>query len=221
MALSPILAFHVAAGGIALASGYAALFVRKGSRLHRGSGTVFFLAMIAMATAALAIALGRGVAPAINVPAALLVIYLVLTARDAARTPPAGRRHAALVTAFLGAGTAVIVLAFGIAAQTAGQLAVPQFLFAAVAAAGAAGDIRILRQGIRSPAHRIVRHLWRMCAALLVAALSFFIGQADVLPESLRIYPLLAVPLLVIPGVMTYWLRKVRSKGIPTRPAAT
>lgn len=40
--------------------------------------------------------------------------------------------------------------------------------------------------------------------------MSFFLGQADELPEALRIPALLAIPIVVPPLVMLYWLWRVR-----------
>jgi hypothetical protein len=51
-----------------------------------------------------------------------------------------------------------------------------------------------------------------MCFALFIAALSFFIGQADEFPEALRIPLLLAVPVLAPVVSMGYWLWRVRSR---------
>jgi hypothetical protein len=39
---------------------------------------------------------------------------------------------------------------------------------------------------------------------------SFFLGQADELPEPLRVFPLLAVPAFLPLLVMLYWLWRVR-----------
>jgi uncharacterized membrane protein len=47
--MSALLIAHVVMGGLGLISGAAALSVRKGERLHRAFGTVFFLAMLVMA----------------------------------------------------------------------------------------------------------------------------------------------------------------------------
>jgi hypothetical protein len=57
---------------------------------------------------------------------------------------------------------------------------------------------------------RLARHLWRMCFALAIAALSFFIGQSKVFPKPIRIIPLLALPLLAVLVTMLYWLWRVR-----------
>ncbi|MDP9179520.1 MAG: hypothetical protein M3O61_17745, partial [Gemmatimonadota bacterium] len=89
---------------------------------------------------------------------------------------------------------------------------------------GGAGDLRMLRSGPLRGARRIARHLWRMCFALFIAALSFFIGQSKVIPEPIRILPLLALPVLAVLVTMFYWLWRVRirrnlrgiiRKGVP------
>lgn len=42
--------------------------------------------------------------------------------------------------------------------------------------------------------------------------MSFFIGQAQVFPEPIRIRPLLALPVLAVLVTMFYWLWRVRIK---------
>ena len=49
-----------------------------------------------------------------------------------------------------------------------------------------------------------------MSFALFIAALSFFIGQAQVFPKPVRIMPLLALPVLAVLVTMVYWLWRVR-----------
>jgi hypothetical protein len=83
-----------------------------------------------------------------------------------------------------------------------------------VAALAAAGDLRlILRRGILG-AQRITRHLWRMCFALFIAAGSFFLGQQQVFPASVRGSPFLFVPVLAILALMIFWLCRVRFTSI-------
>jgi hypothetical protein len=48
-----------------------------------------------------------------------------------------------------------------------------------------------------------------MCFALFLAAISLFIGQAQVFLESLRIMPLLYTPVLLVLLLMVYWLARV------------
>lgn len=61
---------------------------------------------------------------------------------------------------------------------------------------------------ILAPA-RLARHLWRMCLALFIAAGSFFVGQADEIPQALR-GPHLMVPPLAALALMAFWLVRVR-----------
>jgi hypothetical protein len=71
-------------------------------------------------------------------------------------------------------------------------------------------DLRVRRAGGVRGVPRLRRHLWRMCVALFIAAASFFLGQADEIPERLRVFPVLFVlgfaPLLA----MAYWLWRIR-----------
>jgi hypothetical protein len=84
------------------------------------------------------------------------------------------------------------------------------FVFGSIAALAAALDLRlILRPGVRG-AERITRHVWRICVALLIVAFSFFLGQQQVFPASVRGSPLLIAPEIAILGVMIFWLVRVR-----------
>ena len=86
------------------------------------------------------------------------------------------------------------------------------FIFALIALLATVGDIRMLRSGPLQGTFRLARHLWRMSTALLIAAFSFFIGQAKVIPKPIRITPLLLIPPLVVLVTMLYWLWRVRFK---------
>jgi hypothetical protein len=49
-----------------------------------------------------------------------------------------------------------------------------------------------------------------MSFALLIAAMSFFFGQSQVIPEALRSPGLLALPVLAVLVTMLYWLWQIR-----------
>jgi len=209
------LAIHILAGALALLFGYVALFATKGSRLHRKSGRLFVYAMLTVALGGFVIAAGGNVAPAINVPAALLTAYLVVTSLTTIRPPRPGSRALQVWALLVALGVGFSSLAFGFEAvanggSRYGMPAFPFFLFGIIALLASAGDLRVLRSGSPQGATRIARHLWRMCFALLIAALSFVIGQADEFPPALRIMPLLALPMLVVLGALFYWLWRVR-----------
>lgn len=208
---------HILAGTVALVSGYAALYSVKGATLHRRSGSIFVYAMLAMTVFGATIALVAGAAPALNVPVAALTFYLVVTGLTTLRAPSRGSHALDLAMLFLVLGVAVADIAFGLTAirrgGTLNGIGSPIFfVFGGVALVAGAGDVRMLRGRILKGARRLARHLWRMSFALLVAAMSFFIGQAKVIPEPIRIRPLLAAPVFAVLVTMLYWLWRVRFK---------
>jgi len=209
------LALHILAGGLALTFGYVALYAAKGGTLHRKSGMLFVYAILTMCVLGLVMAVGRNVAPAVNVPAALLTSYLVITALTTVRPPAAGSRWlhpGAMLVAF---AVGLTDLAFGFQAVANGGRrngipAYPFFMFGVVGLLASAGDLRVMRSGALQGTSRIARHLWRMSFALFIAALSFFLGQAKVIPKPIRIPALLALPVLAVLVTMLYWLWRVR-----------
>lgn len=206
---------HIMAGSLGLLAGYVALYAAKGATLHRKSGTLFVYAMLTMSLGGLTIATVRGVAPAINVPVGLLTAYLVITSLTTIRPLPAGSRWLAIGGMLVAFGVFLTDLTFGIqglanGGKRDGIPTFPFFIFAVVGLLGGVGDVRMMRSGPLRGAPRIARHLWRMCFALFIAALSFFIGQSKVIPEPIRILPLLALPVLAVLVTMFYWLWHVR-----------
>lgn len=209
-----MLPIHVLAGGLSLVVGYIALYSVKGGQLHRRAGRVFVYAMLTMCIAGATIAATRSVAPALNIPVALLTAYLVITALATVRPAPTSRwPH--LVGMLVAMALGLTFLTFGLEAIASGGTrkgmpAFPFVMFAVVGILASAGDLRMIRWGPPRGAARIARHLWRMSFALFIAALSFFIGQAKVFPEPIRIRPLLALPVLAVLITMLYWLWRVR-----------
>ncbi len=205
---------HVVAGAIAVASGATALFAKKGSRLHRASGALFFVFMLITA--------GAGAFRAIQKPemitflAGVFTCYLAGTSwvtimrRDGSRDPFVGfALPAALAIAAAGAY-------FGIEAQNSasgvkdGYSAEPYFIFGALALFSALADISVMaRRGVVG-AHRIARHLWRMCLALYIAVGSLFTGPGSAaLPDELRGSPWLSAPEMIVIAAMLFWLIRV------------
>lgn len=209
------LVLHIIAGGLGILSGFLALYVAKGATLHRRSGTVFVYAMLTTGVAGITIAVVRDVAPAINVPAGLLTGYLVVTALMTVRPPTVASRRLHPVLMLLALAVGVTSLWFGFEAVANGGMrngmpAFPFFMFGVVGMLGSIGDVRVMRSGPLQGVRRLARHLWRMSFALFIAALSFFIGQAQVFPEPVRIRPVLALPVLAVLVTMFYWLWRVR-----------
>jgi hypothetical protein len=206
---------HVLAGSLGIVSGFVALYASKGAPLHRKAGMVFFCVMLTMTFSGTVLAIVRNAAPAMNIPAALFTAYLVVTGFATVRPPTRGERWlnpAALIVAL---GVALFCLTYGIqiAAGVRKGIAFPFFLFGIVGLMAVAGDVSLIRKGgLRSlrGAPRLGRHLWRMCFALFIATMSFFIGQQRRIPEPLRIQPLLMLPVLAVLVTMLYWVWRVR-----------
>jgi hypothetical protein len=209
-------AVHVLAGALGLLSGYVALYAAKGGTTHRRSGVLFVRAMLLMALlgGVLAVALDR--APKTNVPAALLTAYLVITSLTTVRPARAGARWLLLGAMLVALTTGTIMLALGVQAVAGGGrngvLAFPSFMFGAICVLGTVGDLRVMRDGPRTGAARLARHLWRMCTALFIAALSAAVQVVRRLPASLRSPWWIALPTLVVLATMLYWLWRVRGR---------
>lgn len=213
--MRPLYVIHILAGSLGLIFGYVALFSAKGNAVHRKSGMFYVYAMLTMCAFGGLMAALTGVWAVINIPAAWSSAYLVMTGMTTVRRPAGWTRR-------LDAGLMVVALAVGLAMLTFGLQAAanggerngipafPFFLFGMVGLVGGLGDVRMMRSAPLTGAPRLARHLWRMSFALFIAAMSFFFGQAKVFPEPIRIYPLLAVPVLAVLVTMLYWLWRVR-----------
>jgi hypothetical protein len=212
-----VLALHVTAGCVGVFSGAAALLSRKGSPLHRRAGNWFFVAMLTMS------AIGACLAPflphRISAVAGALTFYLVATSWVTIRRKE-GSAGSFETGAFLFAlGIAATGVTLGLmGASTASGLLDGEpyqgaFVFAGAAALAAGGDLAVMvRRGI-SGARRLTRHLWRMCVALLIGATSFFLGQPQFFPASLRGSFILYVPEIAILVLLLFWLVRLRFAG--------
>lgn len=208
---------HILAGTLGLLSGYVALYAAKGDSVHRRSGMIFVYVMLVMSVAGTMLSLVLAKAVAINVPAALLTSYLVITSlvtvRPVAAVNPTVRAALSVIALSVG----ITMLVFGVQAvanggKRDGMPAFPFFMFAGVGILGAMGDFRIARNGAAKGVVRLSRHLWRMSFALFIAALSFFLGQAKVIPKPIRIPGLLALPVLAVLVTMLYWLWRMQKR---------
>lgn len=183
MSFSPLLPVHISAGILGILSGATALSFRKGSRRHAQAGKVFVIAMLTLAASAVYLALMKHQLG--NVLGGTFTFYLVTTAWATAR-----RRDgetgifdwAAMLVPLL-VGSALVILGLGVvyghAKSPNGVPVGMYFVMGSVMLLAAAGDIRMLVRGGVFGAKRIVRHLWRMCFGLFIAAGSFFLGPSN------------------------------------------
>jgi uncharacterized membrane protein len=225
MTYSPILIVHICGGIIGVLSGSTALVVRKGSRLHRRSGDVFVISMLTMAAAGAYVAFTKS--QLTNVIAGAFTFYLVATAwlTVTHKEKETGRIELGLLLVGLAAGISSLIFAWQAAHSAtglkAGDSAVLYTVFGAAALLSVAGDIRMLIRGGVSGAKRLVRHLWRMCLALFIAAGSFFLGtasdpvlrrsglRATLFTAAIRKTHLPELPVLIIVTLTIFWLCRV------------
>jgi len=219
-----LLPIHVAAGGLAIVLGAAALSVKKGGALHRRSGLLFVDAMLVMAGSASIMGLRNGITDG-NVMAGFMTVYFVGTAWTTVRpaSPSTRRINAAALTFAL--VLALVAIVGGVRAVNSPRLSpggvpfrtigVMSFVLATVLLLAAIGDVRVMRVGMLRGGPRLARHLWRMCFALFIAAGSFFSIRARVarvLPEPFTTGRMRALPILLLFAAMFYWLCRVRGQ---------
>lgn len=208
---------HIIAGLIAIAAGAMAMLARKGSPLHRQSGNLFTVAMLLMTGSAAIVSLFLRI-DHITAVVALATAYLVLTGWLAVKRPVAQCRPllGALAVAAALLGGYALHRWFEFVADPSSLItknSPPQTLlvFAILCLWCALWDARLIYKGQLVGASRQLRHLWRMCVAMLIATGSLFAGQMQVFPALLRKASVVGVPLLLIPVLLVllatlYWL---------------
>jgi uncharacterized membrane protein len=206
-----MIAIHIIAGLLALASGAFALYAAKGSGLHRNSGMIFVVAMLVMTSTAVVMA-AFFVPNRTNMVAGVLTFYLVSSALLTVRRTVEQARGlvTSLMLIALAGSTYAFALAFEAMHSASGRIdqipAPPLFVFGMVGLLAALLDARMLFAGSIHGAHRIARHLWRMSFAMWIATSSFFLGQAKFFPAPIRKSGVLAIPVVVVLVLMLYWL---------------
>jgi hypothetical protein len=230
-----LLAFvvHIGAGVVALVSGLVAICVRKGGRLHRAAGNVFFGAMLVMATFAIYLAVVRP-DQLVNVFIGVLTLYLVSTAWMTVRRGAEGaglfEKLALAVAVVLCAPFAILSfqLATGLptlfksAVGFGGPITIAIYGFTTVLAIAVVADARLVLTGGIAGAPRIARHLWRMCLGLTLAAGSAFTnGFARFLPGPYHVPRIFFMPQLLVLGVLIVWMVRVRLMGWYKRHAVS
>lgn len=216
-----LLYLHIGGGAIGLLMGALAIASRKGATVHRTVGSIFFAAMF------VTYVIGAGVAPFLeegqrpNFVAGILALYLLITARHAARRTDrqaGGVEIVGLAIALAITGIAFLFMVMG-ANSPSGTVdgSPPQafFIFAIGGSTAAAGELNMLVRRHIDDGARIARHLWRMCFSWFIASGSFFLGQPQVFPNWFNATPLPALLAFAPLVAMIAWLIIVRRQ----RPA--
>jgi uncharacterized membrane protein len=217
LAADALLYAHITGGCIGLISGATALLARKGSRLHRLAGNVFFASM--GVAAAIGLAVGPFLPRMDNVVAAALTLYLIATGWMTVKRNPSSFGAFEIIAPFMALAAAGGCIMLGVHAATfpdgkfQGESARGAYILAGVFTIIATLDFSvILRHGI-SGAHRIARHLWRFCVPLLLGAASLFLGQPQFFSKAVHESRVLLAPELAVVGAMLFWLVWVYASG--------
>jgi hypothetical protein len=162
-----------------------------------------------------------------NVMAGIFTFYLVATAwlTVSRKDNETGRLEFGLLLLGLAAGIFSLTLGWQAAHSATpskpGDPTALYVVFGSVALLSVAGDIRMLMRGGVAGAQRLVRHLWRMCVALFVAAGSFFLGtasdpvlrrtglRATLFTPEIRKTHLPELPVLIIVILTIFWVCRV------------
>lgn len=213
---SLLLPLHIAGGAGGLLAGGAAMALPKGSRGHALAGSIFAASMALMGLSGAWIA--AWTPDRVTATTGLFVFYLVVTSWATARGGLKVGRSMWLACAG-GSAISFAYLAWGLIAAASSDGRIDRlpgtiaFVFAALAGMAAVFDVKVALVGKLSPRQRIGRHLWRMSLALLIAAMSFFVGQQKVMPEAWRGSPLLFAPEIAILLAMLGYGLRVRFAG--------
>jgi uncharacterized membrane protein len=183
MSMSPLLPVHVAGGIVGMLSGTAALIFRKGGRRHVLAGKIFVASMLVMAAFAVYLAILKH-QPG-NIGGGILTFYLVLTAWLTARRGDGQTSAYDWALVLIPVALGILTWLSGLqkmhspAPPEDGVPAGMNFFMGTVMLLAGAGDLRMLLGGGVAGAKRVVRHLWRMCFGLFIAAGSFFLGPSN------------------------------------------
>jgi len=216
--MSTLLSLHIVAAAIALVAGACALTFKKGRPNHRLSGKIFVVSMLIMGISAAPLAY---VASNGDMLSGALVCYLVLTSWMTFN--PVSRK---VDLAMMGAAIALVVSYFYLEwyLATIGDRRpdIPVgigYVFGTIVGLALVGDIRLFVTKDVSRASKIVRHLWRMCFALFMASVSFFLARAHLFTELIRdsgvLYLIAVAPLLLMFFWWGYTLLSARSRAQP------
>jgi uncharacterized membrane protein len=203
---------HLGTGLIALVAGAVALSVAKGGRLHKQSGIVFAVTMIATGILAAVISAYVGK----SVFGGLFVVYLVYTATTTVKPLRwSGRRLDIVLMVFaLVFATLSLIDGFNtwqLPGHARNGVPAPMILFlGTVSLLAGIGDFRMIRAGALRGTRRIARHLWRMCFGLFIATGSFFFGQMKFIPDPIRIVPVISALGVAPLVILLYWMWRVR-----------
>ncbi|KGJ94168.1 DUF2306 domain-containing protein [Colwellia psychrerythraea] len=201
-----MLIFHIIAGILVLIFGSMALIASKGLRLHKLAGNIFFISMVVLSLTTIYLEIQFDDFPIMGIFSLYFASTSWLTVKRQARTTGAFEVCAFLCIAMM----SITFYKWGWDIVYNGKVlegTLPlamYFILGSFAAFAAILDLNMILRGGLVGAHRIARHLWRMCIALLLATMSFL--SQDIFPEFIQNTGLLWSPIILLLLIIFFWL---------------
>jgi hypothetical protein len=216
----PLLILHITGGTLGVLSGFAAMFLRKGSSRHAIAGTVFVVSMLTMSACGATLAAMKS-EPG-NFVGGAMTFCLVATGWVTARRKQWKRSAFDWSALLVTSAVAAFALASGFKAVLShtglksGDSVGPYFMLGSIGLIAAVGDMRLIVRGAITATQRLRRHLWRMCFAQFVAAASIFLARPHLFPALFQKIGLLFILSFLPLAVMIFWMIRVRvtNRGI-------
>ncbi len=197
---------HAATGGIALAGGAVALLTKKGGKIHRKSGLVFFYSMLTSALIALIIALLPGHLSPFLFSIGLFSSYFILSGFSSLRFKKKDynlKFDKVLATVLVITGLAMIVYAFLLDSD----LNVVLLVFGLMGLVFGTRDLISFKDQKSVRKKWLQRHIGNMTGGYIAATTAFMVVN-EVLPGLVNWF----LPTVLGSVYIGYWINKVRGK---------
>lgn len=205
-------AIHAPAGTVVLVSAVVAMFVEKGSAIHRKAGSCFTVSMMVMLVSGIAAAYLKESIDDMMLGA--LVMYTVITAWLAVHHKKNETGLPEVVALIWVVGFAITAFSISLGWREV-EAPVAYLIWGGLAILCALGDIRNLYQSGLSGTQRIIRHVWRIGFSLVWAALAFTDKIVKMLGANLKsmqeeqLLLIVAIPTTTILITILYWIGKI------------
>ena len=197
---------HAGLGGIALLTGGLALFVKKGSKIHRKSGKAFYYTMLASAILALIVSILPGHYSPFLFCIGVFSIYFLLTGIRSLKFKR-GDINIKIdsIIAYLIIITGLIMIMYPVVLD--GEINIVLLVFGIVGLVFGIRDLRLLKDLKRLKKRWLKSHLGKMTGGYIAAVSAFFVVN-EILPGVWNWF----VPMIVGSTYITYWMMKLYKK---------
>jgi hypothetical protein len=193
-----MLTFHIIAGSFVLLFGIGALCFSKGQSKHRVVGNLFFISLLAMVLS---------VPNLLEDPVMAILSAYYGTTSWATVLRKEKSTGIFEIVAMISISIISIIL-FNVVLTSTSLTPIFSFILSAwaiVAGLSALLDLNMILRGGLSGKHRIARHAWRTCSALLGAVMSFSVNTDDYWPNFVNNNTLIYLMI----GVLVFWVFRI------------